>query len=351
MRQTNNKNTLNGCFLLWKNSAYPLKLAPIDLFVFLWYNNYNDKYGGVMKEISKSLLDGTIKLNIPLCRDDVIELYTLYSGLEIDAYEKIINSSNEFFDYLESVHEFRSNRQFQNAVKSAENFLSNKLMKFSYHTFEKKFAEAVLEISPTKPERAHILDVGSGRVPYSSLAIATETKKVSSMDKEFIFAIESLKAMNVDALDMYFDATTPVDDYDFVVGKCPCSAIPHIVAQCVKANKPYFMELCNCALPNRKFYIRNNDFEESYSWKNVLPDIDPNVKFFDEYAFNLDASPEQIKKIVDDINNSVIQSNRFKVPALKLVYPADGITITEVPAKPKKVTDDTFDFERSWLYD
>lgn len=305
-----------------------------------------------MKDISKALLDGTIKLNLPLYRDAVVELYTLYSGLEIDSYEKIINSSNEFFDYLEATHEYRENRQFQSAVKAAENFLSSKLMKFSYRTFEKRFAEAVLEISPTKPENAHILDVGAGKIPYSSLAMATETKKVSSMDKDFIFAIESLKAMNVDAMDMYFDATTPVDDYDFVVGKCPCSAIPHIVAQCVKANKPYFMELCNCALPNRKIYLRNNDFEESYSWKNVLPDIDPNIKFFDEYAFNLDASPEQVKKIVDDINNTVVQTRRFQVPALKLVYPADTVTTSVVYAPKKEETkEDTFDYEQSWLYD
>lgn len=300
-----------------------------------------------MKEISKTLIDGTIKLNIPLCRDEVIELYTLYTGLEIDEYEKIINSTNEFFDYLESTYEYRNHRQFQNAVKSAENFLSNKIMKFSYHTFEKKFAEISLELSPTKPENAHILDVGSGKIPYSSLAMARETKKVSSMDKEFIFAIESLKAMNVDALDMYFVQDTPVDDYDFVVGKCPCSAIPHIVAQCAKANKPYFLELCNCALPNRKLYIRNDDFEESYSWKNVLPDVDPNIKFFGEYAFNLDASPEQVRKIIEDINNSVIQSNRFQVPALKLMFPLE--TITTSVATPKKADD--FDYEKSWLYD
>ena len=304
-----------------------------------------------MKDISRTLLDDTLKINPPLFRDDVIELFTMYSGLEIDDYLKIINSTNEFFDYLETSPLYRANRQFQTAVKSAENMISDKVMKFSYTTFEKKFAASVLEISPTKPENAHILDVGSGRMPYSSLAMATEAKKVSSMDKDFLFAIESLKAMNVDALDMYFDANTPVDDYDFVVGKCPCSAIPHIVSQCVKANKPYFMELCNCALPNRRIYIRNNDFEESYSWKNILPDIDPNIKFFDNYAFNLDASPEQIKKIVDDIHNTVVQTTRFKVPALKLIFPADSVTITEVPAKPQKVTEDTFDYERSWLYD
>ena len=45
-----------------------------------------------MKEISKTLIDGTIKLNIPLCRDEVIELYTLYSGLEIDEYERWLHT-------------------------------------------------------------------------------------------------------------------------------------------------------------------------------------------------------------------------------------------------------------------
>ncbi len=301
-----------------------------------------------MKDISKKLLDDAVANNFLLCRDDVVDLFTLYTGLEIDAYEKIIDASNEFFDYLEASDNYYKNRQFQTAVKSAENYIANKMIKFSYSTFEKKFAEAVLEISPIKPENAHILDVGSGKVPYSSLAMATDAKKVSSMDKDFLFAIESLKAMNVDALDMYFDENTPVEDYDFVVGKCPCSAIPHIVSQCVKANKPYFMELCNCALPNRKIYLRDSNFDEAYSWKNVLPNIDPNIKFFDNYAFNLDASPEQIKAIVDNINDCIMPSKKFQVPALKLVFPSDTIT-TSVCERPKKADD--FDYEQSWKYD
>ena len=119
-----------------------------------------------MKDISKTLLDDTLKLNPPLCRDDVIELFTMYTGLEIDDYQKIIDSSNAFFDYLEASPLYHRNRQFKTAVISAENMIANKMMKFSYNTFEKKFAAASLELSPTKPENAHILDVGSGSVPY-----------------------------------------------------------------------------------------------------------------------------------------------------------------------------------------
>ena len=271
-----------------------------------------------------------------LCEDNVIDLFTLYSGLEIDEYTKIIKSSNEFFDYLQASSQYSQSKQYQKAVCSARDYICDKLLKFSYTTFEKKFAETVLEISPTKPENAHILDVGSGYIPYSALALGTETKQTSTMDNEFLFAIESLKAMNVNAHLMYFDENTSVDNYDFVVGRCPCSAIPHIVSQCVKANKPYFIELCNCALPNRELYIRNANFEESYSWKNVLPTIDPNIKFFDDYAFNLDASPEQVKKVIDDIHNSVYDSKRFQVPTDKLILPASFITKTSFASIPKK---------------
>lgn len=275
-----------------------------------------------MKDISKQLIDDSISKNMLLCEDNVIDLFAMYTGLEIDEYKKIIKSSNEFFEYLQTSPLYIQNKHYRKAVCSARDYICDKLSKFAYTTFEKKFAETVLEISPTKPENAHILDVGSGYIPYSALALGTETKQTSTMDDEFLFAVESLKAMNVNAHLMYFDENTPVDDYDFVVGKCPCSAIPHIVSQCVKANKPYFIELCNCALPNRELYIRNANFEESYSWKNVLPNIDPNVKFFDDYAFNLDASPEQVKKVINAINNSVYTSKRFQVPTDKLVLPA-----------------------------
>ena len=59
-----------------------------------------------------------------------------------------------------------------------------------------------------------------------------------------------------------------------------------------------------------------------------MPDIDPNVKFYDNYAFNLDASPEQVKAVIDKIHGSIVQSRRFQVPASKLIIPSSEIVTT-----------------------
>lgn len=281
-----------------------------------------------MKDISLQFLNDAVSQSPLLYKDDIIELYTMYTAIEIDSYEIIIDATNEFFDYLIGTNAFKNSRQMQSATLAAQNVIAPKISKFSYNTFEKMFAETILELSPISPQSSHILDVGPGIIPYSSLAIAREAKNVSAMDKKFLFAVESLKAMNVNAIDMFFDENTSIEDYDFIVGKCPCSAIPHIVKKCKELNKPYFLELCNCALPNRKIYLRDDHLREAYSWKNVLPDIDPNIKFYEDYAFNLDASPEQVKNVIERIYESITPSKKFDVPATKIFLPADTIITT-----------------------
>ena len=303
----------------------------------------------VMNNSSVDFLEQTLLQFKIESRDDVVELYKLFSAVEIDAYEKIIDSTNDFFDYLTNHLLYATNPKFKVAVDSAQNVIQPMANKFGHSTFESKFAETVLELSPTRKSDTHILDVGPSKMPYSSLAMATEAKKVSAMDKEFIFAVESLKNMNVDALEMFFDEKTSIDDFDFVVGKCPCSAIGHIAAACAKANKPYFLEFCNCAVPNRKTWIRDEHGNEVHTWKNVLPDIDPNVKFYDNYAFNLDASPEQVKEVVERIHGEILQSKRFKVPASKIIIPTSDIVTTTVSVDGWKKVDPTD--EKPWQFD
>ncbi len=272
---------------------------------------------------------------------DVFELYKLYSAVEIDSYDRIIDATNEFFDFLKSILPYTESRQAKCAVESAEKNICSEVSKLSRNTFEKIFAKIILELSPTKPENSHILDVGPSEMPVSSLVLGQETKTVSAMDKEFIFAIESLKNLNVNAMETYFDENTPVDDYDFVVGRCPCSAIGHIVAMCAKQNKPYFLELCNCNVPNRKKYILDKNGQETHTWKNVLPDIDPNVKFFEEYAFNLDASPEQVRKVIDKIDESRILPDKYNVKSKKLYLDLENMSFF------KSVTPDNSEEELS----
>ena len=273
-----------------------------------------------MKPETSEFLIKTLEQFSKINKSEILELYKMYSALEIDEYEKIIESSKEFFDFLEGHKNYRDFKQFQSAVDSARNTLMPKITKLAVSSFEKKFAETVIELLPNQGRNTKILDVGPGEMPTSALVFGKQMKKASAMDKEFIFAIESLKKLNVDAFEQYFDENTSVENYDIVVGRCACSAIPHIVKQCKDHNKAYFLELCDCELPKRKIeikkpFVKKEGFNEKYTWKEALPEIDPSVKFYDNYAFNLDASPEQVKTIVDKIHGSILTIDKFKVPA------------------------------------
>ena len=128
-----------------------------------------------MKQSSLDFLDQTLLQFKIESRDDVVELYKLFSAVEIDEYEKIIDSTNDFFGFLRGHLQFVINPKFKVAVESAESIILPMANKFGHDSFEKKFAETVLELSPTRKSDAHILDVGPGKMPYSSLALATET--------------------------------------------------------------------------------------------------------------------------------------------------------------------------------
>lgn len=242
----------------------------------------------------------------------IIDLYTLFTSLEIDDVNQILDSTDEFFNFLINTKAYQTDRLVKKAIDQARRSLRRDMRVF-FH--ESKFANTVYELSPTNPQNAHILDVGPGEVPYSSLVLATKTNQVSAMDKSYLFSIESLKRMNVNAFNTYFDENTSVDDFDFVVGSCPCTAIPYIVQKCVEQNKPYFMLLCDCATYNTSIPILN-DFakKRKFTWNSILPEIDPNIKFYDDYAFNLDATPEQVKNVISHIfDPHTIQ----KLPSIK----------------------------------
>ena len=302
-----------------------------------------------MKETSKAFLDNVLLQFKIESRDDIMELYKLYSAVEIDSYAGIADSTTDFFEYLQKNLRLNDDRRVKSAFESAQRMIGEMMNKLTFDSFEKKFAKTVLELSPTQTANAHILDVGPGSMPYSSLAMGVEAKRVSAMDKDFILTIESLKAMNVDAMENLFDENTSVDDYDFVVGRCPCSAIGHIVAQCSKANKPYFIELCNCNVPNRKTYLRDEHGNEIHTWKNVLPDIDPNVKFYEDYAFNLDASSEQVKRVVDKIHGQITRLDKFNVPAKKIYIPS--LFVHEIEPKKQEWKPEVKTDEKPWEFD
>lgn len=133
--------------------------------------------------------------------------------------------------------------------------------------------------------RPNVLEIGSGQVPYTSILLAHDNiADINSMDK-FLLSDKALKNLQVNPIDKYFKEDTNVEDYDFVIGNRPCSAIAHIVSSCKKYKKPYFIKLCGCEAPNGK----------TASWDEYLQKIDKNIDFLPDpnsadnhYAFNLD---------------------------------------------------------------
>ena len=311
-----------------------------------------------MKEISKQFLSESIEyirafispelINrfnknsfLPSKENPIVELYSNYSSLEIDDYNLIIDATNEFFDFLTNTDIYQTDKFFSFSIHHAKKVITRMINRFSYENSGQKFANTVHNLSPTKPENAHILDVGPGVVPYSSLALATSTKKVSAMDEFFLFSNESLKSMNVNAIENYFDQNTNIDDYDFVVGSCPCTAIPYIVQKCKNQNKPYFLMLCDCATYSKKIPILN-EFADlgKYTWNAILPEIDPQITIFDDYAFNIGDSPEIAKRVILNTNNTKKHSRLPTVPADKLIFDSNDIII-----ETSSITSSTRSFE------
>ena len=142
---------------------------------------------------------------------------------------------------------------------------------------------------------ATILDVGAGAIPLSSFLFTTSFDEVYSMDK-FLLSEEYIKGQGVQPINAYFKKDTNISGYDYIVGKCPCSAIPHIVKNSAKENKPYFLELCDCSL--NSIILPNGTIPEK--WEDVLFDYDPNITFVGDYALNIDASKSQLIKLIEN---------------------------------------------------
>lgn len=243
------------------------------------------------------------------CNDyNFFDFYKIYSAIAVKSYEDLQASPQAFKEFI------LNNLKI---MKLDGNINPNKIPGFLDQFVDKlsseirssarkaniEFAKLTNELAPSKD--AHILEVGSGTIPYASIKLAEFDKNVSSLDVDFMVSAEALKNMKVNPLTQKFKKDTPVDEYDFIVGKFPCEAIEPMVEACSKANKPYLIKLCNHPMSSAsKYIIFLND------WRSVLPKIDPNVKFYGEYAFNIDATEEQIKKLIDFHENCIPENEK-----------------------------------------
>lgn len=253
-----------------------------------------------MKQSTKQLILEFVQTH---SLNDDYTIYDLFMGLyaeqEFSSKETLLGGINEFFDYLKDIVPYIRYNQNTILLGNISNVIESTRKRILNIFNEKTFSEPADFVSNVGTvlgtNNVNLLDVGPCPTAASSILFGSKLKRVTAMDSHFYLSLQALKNMNIVGLQQYFNDKTNVSDYDIIVGRAPCTAIKPIVTACAKDNKPYFVLLCDCALPDNA-----KTDAESLGWENVLPEIDPNVRFHGRYAFNIDATPEQVKKIIKD---------------------------------------------------
>ena len=136
-----------------------------------------------------------------------------------------------------------------------------------------------------------ILEVGSGRIPYSSMLLGVDGYNVSSMDDMYL-SDQCLANFNVKSYRQMFNLkNSKVEDFDIVVARRACSAIKSIVSSCTEKQKPYFLKLCPCDLTTKNIE----------DWKPILRAIDSKIQFKKSYAYDLEHASFEHPETIDDI--------------------------------------------------
>ena len=272
-----------------------------------------------------------------LLLNHLVELYSVYSTYYIKDFNDFKLSSKKFADFLRENIDFlidishTSSKKMNKCCRLAEKLLEGKIANENVHKEQAQYVEIVKQLAPSRD--SHILDVGPGNVPYSSILMGQTFAEVSAMDKEFWLSKDSLKSMNVNAIDGLMTKNTSVDAYDMVVGRFPCSAIDYIVYLCNKNKKPYFIETCDCEMPMLDYFYKkwginkkvneirgstctetkvgvfdcvvNNANKEEWKigWEKPLKELDKDICFSGRYAYNVGIDNYEVDKIIELTNN------------------------------------------------
>ena len=253
---------------------------------------------------------------------DFTDLYAMFASISIFSIEDIFLSPNRFkkfvtdnIDLIQPDSSIMNKARVMSLLDGKCKILTNKIKTFCGLT-QQQFAEIVGKLSGTN---VTILDVGAGDFPYSSILLGDAKTSVSAMDRKFELPPDVLERLNVDPKLQYFTEGTDISKYDLVVGQRPCSAIEKMVKECVKQNKPYFIELCNCHIPPSKTPGK------PAVWSEILPDIDSYVRFYGDYAFNIDATEEQVKQVIEDHEFFKMRERYFSAKLPLYNIPAQNI--------------------------
>ena len=238
---------------------------------------------------------------------DFVDFYKLFVELEVSSIPELTTSVQSFRTYLSEhidkiqTEDVVSHFRLTKTIEKSLSILSKKTEAI-LSPDQRVYVDIVSRLSGNNA-KAKILDVGAGKIPISSILLGENHDEVAAMDSYFEISTPTLNKLHVTPISQYFKRTTSVEEFDFVAGNKPCSAIEAIVEACSKANKPYYIELCDCELPH-KLDLEDKLRYPALGWETILPEIDNHIKFSGPIAYNIDATPSQL----DNLRNEAIIS-------------------------------------------
>ena len=231
------------------------------------------------------------------------ELLRKYDDIEKFDIDNILDYIEDFFNFVcedrveQALSDNRSVRNYDVDKMLNEMHYIQVALGYFFDGLEQErqegFASVVENCLPNSD--CHILDVGSGCIPYSSIVLASHGYKVDAMDK-FILSDDVIKSYGVNPKHGYFHKKVNTKPYSIVVGRKPCEAIASIATNCVKRYKPFIIDLCDCSL--HKEHKKNGD---SYTrWEDYMYDLDPKINIYDGFAYKLDnISNRYVEDVID----------------------------------------------------
>ena len=234
---------------------------------------------------------------------DVIDFYKLYSELNVTSFAELISSPENFKNFLyENIGQIRaddtsSQTRLPLTIAKSIDILKRRTS-LLVSPEQEKYAN-IVNILSGRNSSARILDIGPGKIPASSILLGQNHDMVTAMDSHFDITDTALSRLHVKPVTAYFKKETPVEEFDFITGNKPCSAIESIVQACAKANKPYYIELCSCDVPYRAHMGDKHNYP-AFGWENILPDYDSHIKFSGPIAYNIDATANQMNTLVNE---------------------------------------------------
>lgn len=250
-------------------------------------------------------------------RDDLYDLFVEFTKTQVNCFDDLRDLPEKYgkfvvsySDYLRSFCENVSEDKLIKAAFLVRKIINNQINDRIRILEQRAFVDLVEDAVGDKHK--HVLDVGPGIIPYSSIFLGQDFDNVDAMDKNFWLSEGALKILNVNAHSKCLTKDTNVEDFDIIVGRMPCSAIDTIVYLCSKYGKKYFIETCDCEMPSPDvFYKRwglERPFEniinsenkiEWFGWSTMLPELDKDIAFCGDFAFNV-GNNNECKKIIEN---------------------------------------------------